>query len=92
MAKLITEKLQNLEVELNELKVKDPLGIKATNETLNAKIDELNKRIDDLKNETEKNVSSLRTESEAKIKQIIDEITPIITNHAKALNVLLNTK
>ena len=78
MAKLITEKLQNLEVELNELKVKDPLGIKATNETLNAKIDELNKRIDDLKNE-----------SEAKIKQIIDEITPIITNHAKALNVLL---
>ena len=92
MAKLITEKLQNLEVELNELKVKDPLGIKATNETLNAKIDELNKRIDDLKNETEKNVSSLRTESEAKIKQIIDEITPIITNHAKALNVLLNAK
>ena len=92
MAKLITEKLQNLEVELNELKVKDPLGIKATNETLNAKIDELNKRIDDLKNETEKNISSLRTESEAKIKQIIDEITPIITNHAKALNVLLNAK
>ena len=92
MAKLITEKLQNLEVELNELKVKDPLGIKATNETLNAKIDELNKRIDDLKNETEKNVSSLRTESETKIKQIIDEITPIITNHAKALNVLLNAK
>ena len=66
MAKLITEKLQNLEVELNERKVKDPLGIKATNETLNAKIDELNKRIDDLKNETEKNVSSLRTESETK--------------------------
>ena len=92
MAKLITEKLQNLEVELNELKVKDPLGIKATNETLNAKIDELNKRIDDLKNETEKNISSLRTESETKIKQIIDEITPIITNHAKALNVLLNAK
>ncbi|MDD7547172.1 MAG: hypothetical protein PUK09_05410, partial [Bacilli bacterium] len=76
-----TEKLQNLEFELNKLKVKDPLGIKATNETLNAKIDELNKRIDDLKNETE-----------AKIKQIIDEITPIITNHAKALNVLLNAK
>ena len=25
-------------------------------------------------------------------KQIIDEITPIITNHAKALNVLLNAK
>ena len=81
MAKLITEKLQNLEVELNELKVKDPLGIKATNETLN-------KRIDDLKNEME----LLRTESETKIKQIIDEITPIITNHAKALNVLLNAK
>ena len=78
MAKLITEKLQNLEVELNDLTVKDPLGIKGPNETLNAKIDELNKRIDELKNETE-----------AKIKQIIDEITPIITNHAKALNVLL---
>ena len=88
MAKLITEKLQNLEVELNELKVKDPLGIKATNETLNAKIDELNKRIDDLKNKME----LLKTEFETKIKQIIDEITPIITNHAKALNVLLNAK
>ena len=88
MARLITEKLQNLEVELNELKVKDPLGIKATNETLNAKIDELNKRIHDLKNKME----LLRTESETKIKQIIDEITPIITNHAKALNVLLIAK
>ena len=81
MAKLITEKIQNLEVELKELKAGDPLGIKANNDTINKRIDELNKRIDDMKKEVE-----------AKIKQIIDELTPIITNHAKALNVLLNGK
>ena len=34
MAKLITEKIQNLEVELKELKATDPLGIKANNETM----------------------------------------------------------
>ena len=81
MAKLITEKIQNLEVELKELNVSDTIGITANNETINKRIDELNKRIDDMKKEVE-----------AKIKQIIDELTPIITNHAKALNVLLNGK
>ena len=34
----------------------------------------------------------MKKEVEAKIKQIIDELTPIITNHAKALNALLNGK
>ena len=63
MAKLITEKIQNLEVELKELKATDPLGIKANNETINKRIDELNKRIDDMKKEVEEKIN----ESDSKI-------------------------
>ena len=65
MARLFTEKLTNIEKELEQLR-NQPITVN---------------------NEIEKRL----TDCEAKINQLIDEITPILSSHATALKEILAT-
>ena len=76
MAKLFSDKLNNLQKELEALK-NQPITI---NKELIAPV---NQRLTDF----EKRLSDCET----KINQLIDEITPILSSHATALKEILAT-
>ena len=74
MAKLFSEKLSNLEKEVEIMRSNSVNQYNLQGEF--EKIKDLDKRL---------------TDCETKINQLIDEITPILTQHANALKELMTT-
>ena len=75
MAKLFADRLQILESKLNEIHSTESLR------GCHLKVESIDERL--------KQVEQKLLALDAKITQIVNEITPIITSHANALNALL---
>ena len=76
MAKLFSDKLNNLQKELEELRTQPITINKELIAPVNQRLTEIEHRLSDC---------------ETKINQLIDEITPILSSHATALKEILAT-
>ena len=82
MAKLFADRLQILETKLENIH---------DNISLETRLTECEKKLNELATQHTALVNRV-SDIDAKITQIINEITPIITSHANALNALLGKK
>ena len=88
-ARLFSEKLNNLEKELEELRTqfRDFAAVQNRPLTFNSDIEH---RLSDCENRLS-SFESRQDLAETKINQLIDEITPILSSHATALKEILAT-